>query len=97
MIAKQKASTENRILVNNMYYGVYSSSVAGTTGCIKQFCATPLIDTSFPPLVNWECSLCNVQHHFSLHKVVIADTPKKVSNFVQHCATNSIDMDINIF
>ena len=97
MTERPKALTENRTLVNNMYYGVYSSSIAGTSGCIKQFCSSPIMDTSFPPLVNWECSLCNVQHHFSLHKVVIADTPKKILNFVQHCEANSIDMDINIF
>lgn len=79
-----------------MYYGIYRSSVTGTSGCVKQFCATPMKDMSFAPLVQWQCPLCNVYHNFIFNKVVIADTPKKVINFVQYCEDNKIEMNIEV-
>lgn len=70
------------------YYALYGSSVAGTTGCTKQFCSEPKDELRFPPNVTFECDVCNTTHFFRLVKTYFITSPSKQEKFIKDFLAN---------
>lgn len=76
------------------YYAVYTSSVSGVTGCVKQF-ATIACDTlEFPAAVQYDCDICKTRHRFSFNKTYACSTPSQHKFFSSWCDDNKIEQGI---
>lgn len=74
----------------------YFASTATSTGCRKEFIATPRPQNTFSAAVMYSCDLCKTRHSFGLQEVYQLATPKQLTNFESYCDKNGISRYIDI-
>lgn len=83
--------------MNVKYYGIYSSTTAGTTGCVKQFLSQPIDgQSSFPPQVEYDCDLCDTKHGFRLKTWHMTSTPSQVNSILEYAAKENMESNVKV-
>ena len=80
----------------NSYYAVYTSSVSGVTGCVKQFATTAQDALTFPTAVSYPCDVCGTGHRFSLTKTYTCATPGQRRKFGEFCDERGIETEVSL-
>lgn len=80
-----------------MFYAIYASADASTTGCTHQFTTPGREDLGYPPQVQYRCLVCTRTHNFRLLRTVQATTPSQRRAFTDNCRSLGItDIDVVI-
>ena len=82
--------------LHTRYYAVYTSSVSGVTGCVKQFATLPQDTLSFVAAVMYHCDVCGTGHRFSLTKTYTCGTPRQHKGFAAFCEEKGIEQGVTL-
>lgn len=83
--------------MNVKYYAIYSSTTAGTTGCVKTFLTQPIEGgNSFAPQVEYECDLCNKKHGFRLKTTHLVSTPSQDRSILSYAAKENMESNVSV-